>query len=134
MSLLISFRGPRRRQILLPAKPRRRRIDVRRSFWGAHNHSAGSVDGGFGALGDLLEALLVASRCPRDLQSLKISCQEPFRCKSELPIGLRSLQKPMIFILERLSGALLGYFELHFGSQEAPWELFGGCQRLLEGS
>ena len=36
--------------------------------------------------------------------------------------------------LERLCGALLGYFELHFGSQEAPWELFGGCQRLLGGS
>ena len=32
----------------------------------------GSTDRDFGALGDLLEALLVASRCPRDLQSLKI--------------------------------------------------------------
>ena len=36
--------------------------------------------------------------------------------------------------LERLCGALLGYFELDFGSQEAPWKLFGDCQRLLEGS
>ena len=36
--------------------------------------------------------------------------------------------------LEKLCGALLGYFELHFGSQEAPWELFGGCQRLRGGS
>ena len=36
--------------------------------------------------------------------------------------------------LEPLCGALLGYFELHFGSQEAPWELFGGCQRLRGGS
>ena len=33
--------------------------------------------------------------------------------------------------LEKLCGALLGYFELHFGSQEAPWGPFGGCQRLL---
>ena len=39
---------------------------------GAQNPSAGSMDRDFGALGDLLEALLVASRCPRDLQSLKI--------------------------------------------------------------
>ena len=38
----------------------------------AHNHSTDSMDRDFGALGDLLEALLVASRCPRDLQSLKI--------------------------------------------------------------
>ena len=36
--------------------------------------------------------------------------------------------------LEPLSGAPWSYFDLHFGSQEAPWELFGGCQRLLEGS
>ena len=42
------------------------------SFLAAQNHSAGSMDRDFGALGDLLEALLVASRCPRDLQSLKI--------------------------------------------------------------
>ena len=33
--------------------------------------------------------------------------------------------------LEGLCGALLGFFELHIGSQEVPWELFGGCQRLL---
>ena len=37
-----------------------------------HNHSTSSMDRDFGALGGLLEALLVASRCPRDLQSLKI--------------------------------------------------------------
>ena len=42
--------------------------------------------------------------------------------------------KIVLCALERLCGALLGYFDLHFGSQEAPWELFGGCQRLLEGS
>ena len=36
--------------------------------------------------------------------------------------------------LEPLSGALWGYFDLQFGSQEAPWELFGGCQRLRGGS
>ena len=36
--------------------------------------------------------------------------------------------------LEPLCGALLDYFELHFGSKEAPWELFGGCQRLRGGS
>ena len=40
----------------------------------------------------------------------------------------------VLLALERLCGALLGYFDLHFGSQEAPWELFGGSQRLLEGS
>ena len=38
----------------------------------ANNHSTDSMDPNFGALEDLLEALLVASRCPRDLQSLKI--------------------------------------------------------------
>ena len=38
----------------------------------AHNQSKGSMDRDFGALGDLLEALLVASRCPRDLQRLNI--------------------------------------------------------------
>ena len=37
----------------------------------AHNHSTDSMDRDLGALGDLLEALLVASRCPRDLRSLK---------------------------------------------------------------
>ena len=36
--------------------------------------------------------------------------------------------------LEPLCGAFLGYFELHFGSQDAPSELFGGCQRFLESS
>ena len=36
--------------------------------------------------------------------------------------------------LEPLCGALLGYFDLHFGSREAPWDLFGGCQRLRGGS
>ena len=36
--------------------------------------------------------------------------------------------------LEPLCGALVGYSELQFGSQEAPWELFGGCQRLRGGS
>ena len=54
------------------AGPRRSWIDVRHSFWGAYNHSAGSMDRDFGALGYLLEALLVASRCPRGLQSFKI--------------------------------------------------------------
>ena len=38
----------------------------------AHNHSTDSIDHDFGALADLLEGLLVASRCPRDLQSLEI--------------------------------------------------------------
>ena len=38
----------------------------------AHNHSTSSMDQDFAALGDILEALLVASRCPRDLHSLKI--------------------------------------------------------------
>ena len=38
----------------------------------AHNHSTDFMDRNFGALEDLLEALLVASRCPRDLKSLKI--------------------------------------------------------------
>mgnify|MGYP005752369547 CR=1 FL=1 len=37
---------------------RRRKIDVSQNSWGAHNHSTGSVDRDFGALGDLLEALL----------------------------------------------------------------------------
>ena len=60
MSLLISFRGPRRRQILLgpkggrnqiaaPPQLRRSWVDVRRSSWGAHNPSAGSMDRDFGA-------------------------------------------------------------------------------------
>ena len=34
--------------------------------------------------------------------------------------------KIVLCALEKLCGALLGYFELHFGSQEAPWELWGG--------
>ena len=38
----------------------------------AHNHSTDSMDRDFGALEDLLEALLVASRCPRDLHNLQI--------------------------------------------------------------
>ena len=48
----------------------------------AHNHLTDSMDRNSGALedllealqalGDLLEALLVASRCPRDPQALKI--------------------------------------------------------------
>ena len=59
----------------LPRSP----ADVRQSLWGAQNHSAGSMDRDFGALEDLLEALLVASRCPRDLQSLRILCPELFR-------------------------------------------------------
>ena len=45
----------------------------------AHNHSTDSMDRDFGALADLLEALLVASQCPRDLQSLQIRCPELFR-------------------------------------------------------
>ena len=44
-----------------------------------HNHSTDSMDRNFGALEDLLEALLVASRCPRDLQNLQIGCPELFR-------------------------------------------------------
>ena len=36
----------------------------------AHNHSTNSMDRDFGALEDLLEVLLVASRCPRDLHNL----------------------------------------------------------------
>ena len=36
--------------------------------------------------------------------------------------------------LEPLCGALLGYFEFHFGSHEAPWEHVGDCQRFLAGS
>ena len=61
-----------RKWVEAPSQQGRSRIDVPRSSWGAQNHSAGSMDRDFGALGDLLEALLVASRCPRDLQSLKI--------------------------------------------------------------
>ena len=38
----------------------------------AHNHSTDSMGRDFGALEDLLEALLVASRCPRDLHNLQI--------------------------------------------------------------
>ena len=45
----------------------------------AHNHSTDSIDHDLGALADLLEALLVASRCPRDLQSLQIRCPELLR-------------------------------------------------------
>ena len=45
----------------------------------AHNHSTGSMDRDLGALGALLEAPLVASRWPRDLQSLRIRCPELFR-------------------------------------------------------
>ena len=45
----------------------------------AHNHSTNFKDPDFGALADLLEALLVASRWPRDLQSLQIRCPELFR-------------------------------------------------------
>ena len=47
---------------------------------------------------------------------------------------LRFDLKVVFLALKRLCGALLGYFELHFGSRKAPWELFGGCQRLLGGS
>ena len=42
----------------------------------AHNHSTDSMGRNFGALEDLLEALLVASRCPRDLHRLQIPCPE----------------------------------------------------------
>ena len=38
----------------------------------AHNHLTDSMDRDFGALEDFLEALLVASRCPRDLHNLQI--------------------------------------------------------------
>ena len=38
----------------------------------AHNDSTDSMDRNFGALEDLLEALMVASRCPRDLHNLQI--------------------------------------------------------------
>ena len=38
----------------------------------AHNHLTDSMDRKFGALEDFLEALLVASRCPRDLHNLQI--------------------------------------------------------------
>ena len=55
------------------AKPPRRRVDVRRGCWGAQNHLTGSVSRDFGALGDLLQVPLVASRCPRDRWSLKMS-------------------------------------------------------------
>ena len=95
LSLLRSLRGPRRRQILLGskgAKVDRRKANVRRSSWGAHNLSAGSMDLDLGVIGVLLEGLLVAARCPRDPQSLIISCQEHLRCKSEPTIGLRSLK------------------------------------------
>ena len=45
---------------------------VANGSFAAHNHSTDSMDRDFGALEDLLEALLVASRCPRDLHSLQI--------------------------------------------------------------
>ena len=38
----------------------------------AHNLSTNSMDRDFGTLEDLLEALLVASRCLRDLHNLQI--------------------------------------------------------------
>ena len=38
----------------------------------AHNHLTDSMDPKFGALENVLEALLVASRCPRDLHNLQI--------------------------------------------------------------
>ena len=38
----------------------------------AHNHLTDSMDRNFGTLEDLLEALLVAFRCPRDLHNLQI--------------------------------------------------------------
>ena len=38
----------------------------------AHNLLTSSMDRDFGALGDLLGALLVASRCPRHLHNLQI--------------------------------------------------------------
>ena len=47
--------------------------------FGAHNRPSGSMDRDLGAPGALLEAPLVASRCPRDLQSLRIRCPELFR-------------------------------------------------------
>ena len=82
LSLIRSLRGPLRRQILLGSKGGRSWVDVRRGSWGAHNPSASSMDRDFGALGDLLEALLVASRCPRDLHSLQLRCPELFRADS----------------------------------------------------
>ena len=45
----------------------------------AHNHSTDSMDRDFGVLEDLLEALLVAFRCPRDIHSLQIRCLELLR-------------------------------------------------------
>ena len=45
----------------------------------AHTHSADAIDRDFGAFAVFLEALLVASRCLRDLQSLQIRCPKLFR-------------------------------------------------------
>ena len=53
----------------------------------AHNHSTDSIDHDLGALADLLEALLVASRCPRDLQSLQIRCPELLRTDFSLVLS-----------------------------------------------
>ena len=47
--------------------------------FGAHNRSSGSMDRDLGAPGALLEAPLVASRCPRDFQNLRIRCRELFK-------------------------------------------------------
>ena len=45
----------------------------------AHTHSTDSIDCDLEPLANLLEALLVAFRCPRDLQSLQIRCPKLLR-------------------------------------------------------
>ena len=44
----------------------------------ARNHPTDSMDRDFGALEDLLEGLMIASRCPRDLHSLKSDAKSSF--------------------------------------------------------
>ena len=62
-----------------PLQVHRRWADVPRRAWGAHNRLAGSVDRGFGVLGDPIEAPLVASRRPRDFKSVTNRCRELVR-------------------------------------------------------
>ena len=69
LSLLRSFRGPRRRQILGPPQGGRSYPNVPRSLWGVHNPSAGSANRDFGALWELLGALLTSSPRSRRLQT-----------------------------------------------------------------
>ena len=157
MSLLISFRGPRRRQILLPSKGGRSQIDAGSMSGRASGELRITRQARWIVTLELLETSLRLSWSPLGVPETSRASKSDAKSlsdanlSSQLAFGALKINdfhlffngfmniyvfdlKIVLWALERFCGALLGYFDLHFGSQEAPWELFGGCQRLLESS